>query len=64
VAISQRLLDFESFARAEIVNHGIVTMSAMSPISEFLIVGWQHGWLWVIGYDRGGFEEAVIRTGC
>jgi hypothetical protein len=55
VAISQRLRDFESFARAEIVNHGIVTMSAMSPISEFLIVGWQHGWLWVIGYDREGF---------
>jgi hypothetical protein len=64
VAIAQLFRDFDSFARAETGNHGIVTMSALSPISEFLIVGCQHGWLRMIGYDRGGFEETVIRTGC
>jgi hypothetical protein len=64
VAIAQRLGDFDSFSRAETANHGIVTLSAASPISEFLIVGCQHGWLRVIGYDRGGFEETVILTGC
>jgi hypothetical protein len=57
VAIAQRLRDFDSFARAETANHGIVTVSAGSPISEFLIVGCQHGWLGLIGYDRGGFEQ-------
>jgi hypothetical protein len=64
VAIAQRLGDFGSFSRAETANHGIVTASAASPISEFLIVGCQHGWLRVIGFGRGGFDETVIRTGC
>ena len=64
VAIAQRFSDFDCFARAEIANHAIVTLSAGTPISEFLIVGCQHGWLRVVGYDRGGFEEAVILTGC
>jgi hypothetical protein len=49
VAIAQRLRDFDRFARAETANHGIVTMSAASPISEFLIVGCQHGWLRLVG---------------
>jgi hypothetical protein len=49
VAIAQRLRDFDRFARAETANHGIVTLSAASSISEFLIVGCQHGWLWMIG---------------
>jgi hypothetical protein len=64
VAIAQRLGDFDSFARAESGNHGIVTLPAAGPISEFLIVGCQHGWLRMIGYDRAGFDETVIGTGC
>jgi hypothetical protein len=35
---------------------------ALGSVSEFLIVGCQHGWLLVIGYDRGDSNKAVIRT--
>jgi len=31
--------------RANAENHGIVTVSDPRPVSEFLIVGCQHGWL-------------------
>src|SRR5436190_15437722 len=51
-------------ARTNAENHGIVTVSGPRPISEFLIVGCQHGWLYGVGYGRGGFEKAVIRTAC
>jgi hypothetical protein len=37
-------------------------VSGVRPVSEFLIVGCQHGWLGRIGYDRGGFELAAIRV--
>jgi hypothetical protein len=50
--------------RANPANHGIVTVLRIRPVSDFLIVGCQHGWLVVIGYDRGRFEQAVIRTAC
>ena len=48
--------------RANAVNHGIVTDAGVRPISEFLIVGCDHGWLGEIGYDRGRFELAGIRV--
>jgi len=31
--------------RAKAENHGIVTVCDPAPVSEFLIVGCQHGWL-------------------
>src|SRR5262249_49563217 len=35
----------------KVENHGIVTVSGLRPVSEFLIVGCQHGWLCGIRYD-------------
>jgi hypothetical protein len=43
-------------------NHGIVTVRGRVSISEFLIVGCQHGWLGRMSYDRGGFENVAIRA--
>jgi hypothetical protein len=34
------------------------------PISEFLIVGCQHGWLCGISYDRGRIEINRDSDGC
>jgi hypothetical protein len=49
--------------RANAVNHGIVTVVVGAVISEFLIVGCQHGWLGQIGYMIfGGFDFATIRA--
>ena len=45
VAIPQRLAFSACYPRAEGRNHGIVTVLRGPPISEFLIVGCQHGWL-------------------
>jgi hypothetical protein len=35
---------------------------ARGSVSEFLIVGCQHGWLMATGYDREDSNKAVIRT--
>lgn len=64
VVNAQRSSDFDDAAPKTDVNHGIVTVFGTGPISEFLIVGCQHGWLYGIGYDREGFEYTVIRTVC
>jgi hypothetical protein len=40
-------------------NHAIVTPCDVWPISEFLIVGCQHGWLKLFGYYD---ELAAIRA--
>jgi hypothetical protein len=42
-----------TYPHAKAENHAIVTFSGRLPISEFLIVGCQHGWLYGIGSDRG-----------
>jgi len=39
--------------RADAENHGIVTVADLGRVSEFLIVGCQHGWLWAIGKIAG-----------
>jgi hypothetical protein len=56
VVKSQRLPDFDNASAKPGANHGIVTVFGTGPISEFLIVGCQHGWLYRISYDHGGFE--------
>jgi hypothetical protein len=42
-----------TYPHAKAENHAIVTLSGRLPISEFLIVGCQHGWLYGISWDRG-----------
>jgi hypothetical protein len=39
------LTNLSDFTRTQAENHGIVTVSDPRPVSEFLIVGCQHGWL-------------------
>jgi hypothetical protein len=48
--------------RACAANHAIVTTSGLLPVSEFLIVGWHHGSLSLIGYYVGRFELSAIRA--
>src|SRR5262249_54471436 len=64
VANAQRLTDFDRTSPKQGANHGIVTVFGERPISEFLIVGCQHGWLYPISYDRG--ENRINRDshGC
>src|SRR3954464_10376187 len=52
----------DSLGPRNAVNHGIVTGNHIGMISEFLIVGCDHGWLVKIGYDRRRFEHATCRV--
>jgi hypothetical protein len=56
VVNAQRLSDFDKTGPKAGANHGIVTVFETGLISEFLIVGCQHGWLCGISYDRRGIE--------
>ena len=63
VAIAQRLADFGRSCPARMPQITVLSrISHARPISEFLIVGCDHGWLRRIGYDVSRFELAVIRT--
>jgi hypothetical protein len=56
VVNAQRLTDFDKTGPKPGTNHGIVTVFGQRPVSEILIDGCQHGWLYRISYDLGGFE--------
>ena len=56
VVNAQRLSDFDNCTAKREENHGIVTVFGAGTVSEFLIVGCQHGWLYEISYDRGRIE--------
>jgi len=47
------MANYTGRGRAKAANHAIVTTPDQWPISEFLIVGCQHGWLTLV---TGGFN--------
>jgi hypothetical protein len=57
VAIAQRSADFGRFGLVRMPQITVLSREAdVGPISEFLIVGCDHGWLGEIGYDGRRFE--------